>query len=66
MATTKDNPKLKNVHNFNIPDAKEFDMIDWLYENPQLVDKMNMANKQVRIKLKNYALSTIHFKIGSQ
>ena len=49
MATTKDNPKLKNVHNFNIPDAKEFDMIDWLYENPQLVDKMNMANKQVKI-----------------
>ena len=49
MATTKDNPKLKNVYNFNIPDAKEFDMIDWLYENPQLVDKMNMANKQVKI-----------------
>ena len=50
MATTKDNPKLKNVYNFNIPDAKEFDMIDWLYENPQLVDKMNMANKQVKIE----------------
>ena len=66
MATTKDNPKLKNVYNFNIPDAKEFDMIDWLYENPQLVYKMNMANKQVRIKLKNYTLSIIHFKIGSQ
>jgi hypothetical protein len=32
---------------FMVPDVQEYDMIDWLYENPHLVDTMNMVNKQV-------------------
>ena len=42
-----------------MPEAPEYDMIDWLYENPHLVDKMNMMNKQVLGKRRDKYVSKI-------